>query len=239
MSSETSTESPGFRPAHVFVIATMLAASAAVLVARETSVENLLLVSLTVMAAGLAAMGFHRMLWPLVGEIREGRPAAVGGRTRLALEREKALVLRSIKELEFDRAMGKVADADFHDMVSRLRARAIGLMKQLDQGGASFRDEIEREVERRLAARRGAVQPAGEPAAARAAMPADRTPAALGDGKLAAAGAAPAPEAGAAAADAVAATRPCAACGTQNDPDARFCKRCGARLDTAPVAAAH
>lgn len=240
MSSETSTESPGFRPAHVFVIATMLAASAAVLVARETSVENLVLVSLAVMAAGLAAMGFHRMLWPLVGEIRESRPAAVGGRTRLALEREKALVLRSIKELEFDRAMGKVADADFHDMVSRLRARAIGLMKQLDQGGASFRDEIEREVERRLAARRGAVQPGGEPAAARSPLPAGVTSAvAIGDGRFMAAGAAPASEAGATMADATAAPRPCAACGTQNDGDARFCKRCGARLETAPAPAAH
>ena len=33
----------------------------------------------------------------------------VGSQTRAALEREKNLVLRSIKELEFDRAMGKVA----------------------------------------------------------------------------------------------------------------------------------
>ena len=32
------------------------------------------------------------------------------------LEREKALVLRSIKELEFDHAMGKVSDADFAEI---------------------------------------------------------------------------------------------------------------------------
>ena len=40
----------------------------------------------------------------------------LGGRTRAALEREKALVLRSIKELEFDRAMGKVSEKDFAEM---------------------------------------------------------------------------------------------------------------------------
>ena len=44
---------------------------------------------------------------------------------RAALEREKALVLRSIKELEFDRAMGKVSPKDFDEMAGRLRARAI------------------------------------------------------------------------------------------------------------------
>jgi hypothetical protein len=214
MNSATSTESSVLKPAHVFVVATMLAASAAVLVARDTSVENLVLVSLAVMAAGLAAMGFYRTVWPLVGDVREGKPAAVGGRTRLALEREKALVLRSIKELEFDRAMGKVADADFQDMVSRLRARAIGLMKQLDEEGTSFRREIEREVERRLAARKaGAVQAGGAPARARE------------------------PEVRTAAADTAQAARPCAACGTSNDPDARFCKSCGTRLDTASSSA--
>ena len=47
----------------------------------------------------------------------------VGGRARAALEREKTLVLRSIKELEFDHAMGKVSDEDFAEM-ARPPARA-------------------------------------------------------------------------------------------------------------------
>ena len=37
----------------------------------------------------------------------EDRTVMVGQRTRAALEREKLLTLRSIKELEFDRAMGR------------------------------------------------------------------------------------------------------------------------------------
>ena len=44
----------------------------------------------------------------MTGETRE--PEMVGERTRVALEREKNLVLRSIKELEFDHAMGKVGE---------------------------------------------------------------------------------------------------------------------------------
>ena len=44
------------------------------------------------------------------------------------------LTLRSIKELEFDHAMGKVAQKDFAEIGARLRARALELMDQLDSG---------------------------------------------------------------------------------------------------------
>jgi hypothetical protein len=59
------------------------------------------------------------------------------------------LVLRSIKELEFDRAMGKVSDRDFAEMSGRLRARAARLLRQLD-AGAGYRTEIEREIAKRI-----------------------------------------------------------------------------------------
>ena len=66
------------------------------------------------------------------------------------------LTLRAIKELEFDRAMGKIADGDFDVMRDRLRARALRLITQLD-GAAAYRDVIERDVaERAGRAARGA-----------------------------------------------------------------------------------
>ena len=71
-------------------------------------------------------------------------------RARAALEREKTLVLRSIKELEFDRAMGKVSAKDFDEMAGRLRARAMTLMKQLDAGGSGYR-EVDRARAQRAA----------------------------------------------------------------------------------------
>ena len=37
---------------------------------------------------------------------------------------KRQLLLRSIKELEFDRAMGKIGEADFNELSSRMRAKA-------------------------------------------------------------------------------------------------------------------
>src|SRR5690606_24245495 len=100
-------------------------------------------------ATGVAAL---RTLTPLTGdEAYTSRPIgrALAGRKRAALEREKALTLRTIKELEFDRAMGKVSDTDFMGMAGRLRARAARLIQELDEG-RSYRDQIEQEIARRL-----------------------------------------------------------------------------------------
>ena len=72
----------------------------------------------------------------------------VGQRTRVALEREKLLTLRSIKELEFDRAMGRLSDEDWNEMSGRLRARAARLMRQLD-AGAGYREQIEKDLAKR------------------------------------------------------------------------------------------
>src|SRR4030095_17158593 len=90
-----------------------------------------------------------RTLAPLVGA--EARPAADGlsESMRVVLEREKLLVLRSSKELECDRAMGKLSEKDFEEMSARLRARAMSLMRQLD-AGAGYRELIERELGARV-----------------------------------------------------------------------------------------
>ncbi len=158
-------ENPGVRPWHVFAILTMLSATAAVFAVRDTSPVNLVMVSLAVMSAGWAGFMVHRTLWPLAAEEGDTHSPVVAGKARLMLEREKQLVMRSIKELEFDRAMGKVAPQDFEEMVGRLRARAIGLMKQLDAHEPKYRDRIERDLAARLAAR-GVAAAAAAPAAA-------------------------------------------------------------------------
>ena len=56
--------------------------------------------------AALVGFAALRTVRPLVSP-EDDRTVMVGQRTRAALEREKLLTLRSIKELEFDRAMGK------------------------------------------------------------------------------------------------------------------------------------
>jgi len=56
--------------------------------------------------------------------------------------------------------MGKLSDGDWQEMSTRLRARAGGLMKQLD-AGTSYRDQIERDLLKRLGDRpAAAVTPA-------------------------------------------------------------------------------
>jgi hypothetical protein len=82
---------------------------------------------------------------PFAAERMGEAPPLLGGRTRAVLERDKALTLRAIKELEFDRAMGKVADADFAEMRARLRARALRLIQQLE-GASTYREMIERDL---------------------------------------------------------------------------------------------
>jgi len=120
--------------------------------ARPNAPENLILISLTIGAAGLAALAVYRTLAPLVAPKSDFDRQPLSERMRLDLEREKALTLRSIKELEFDRAMGKVSPQDFEDMAARLRARALGIMRQLDEGSHAYRALIEKELAQRVGA---------------------------------------------------------------------------------------
>ncbi len=89
-------------------------------------------------------MAALRLLAPLAGLGPEQGPT-VHGRARAALERDKALTLRAIKELEFDRAMGKVAEPDFVEMRGLLRQRAMRLIRQLE-GGEVYKTLIERDL---------------------------------------------------------------------------------------------
>jgi hypothetical protein len=115
---------------HFFLFLSLVGAIVAVALARETHPVALLLLSAAVISAGLVGLAFHRALTGFWGATDPAAPLTEGARA--GLEREKALTLRSIKELEFDHAMGKVNDADFGDLSARLRARAIALIEQIE-----------------------------------------------------------------------------------------------------------
>ena len=151
MSSETSTDASTFRPWHLFVLAGLVASTLGVVVVRPG--DPVVLVILVAAIGSAAGVGFalYRTLWPLASVNFKEQIQIIGGRTRAAIDREKTLVLRSIKELEFDRAMGKVSQADFDLMARRLRTHALALMKQLDVDLPEYRDVIERELAQRLA----------------------------------------------------------------------------------------
>ncbi len=206
--ARSATEEPFLQPWQFFLLGGMLAATATVIVATGQSPANIIILSLTVVAVSFVGLGAYRMLAPLVAADVEA-PALIGGRTRIALEREKALVLRSLKELEFDFAMGKMSKADFDEMGGRLRRRAVGLIRQLDAGGG-YREQIQKEVAQRL---EGGDKPSGL----------SERPGAGGEKPLSTADVS-------AIAEAKAEGGSACECGTINDPDARFCKSCGAKL---------
>jgi hypothetical protein len=121
----------------IYLLLGILAAAVAVWVTSHTQPAALILLSAAVLAAGFVALAVHRAAAALLG--RGGDIVPVPPRRREMLEKEKALVLRSIKELEFDRAMGKIGEADFTEIDSRLRARALALMQDLERAAAQLR----------------------------------------------------------------------------------------------------
>jgi hypothetical protein len=150
MSSETSTETQPFEPWQFFTLAGLIGATIVVFFAKGQTAAAIVLLSLTVFAAAAVGFAALRAFGPLAGVFRHGSHTPLtSGRTRAAIEREKNLALRAIKELEFDRAMGKVSEKDFTEMSGRLRARAARLIRQLDASG-TYRERIEQEIEQRI-----------------------------------------------------------------------------------------
>jgi len=118
----------------------------------------------------------------------------------------QAVALRALKEIEFDRATGKLSDADYDDLHAKYQSAALAAMRE-DAGA------------------RGAPAPAAPRAPAVAGAP--RAPACPVDG--------PRPELDAVFCSACGrrlGTAPgyCARCGSALDTDARYCNRCGSRV---------
>ncbi len=146
MSSETSTNS--LQPWQFFVLAALGCATAVTFVVGSQGITSVILVTIIMGASALVGIAVLRAVRPLLSPHDE-RGFLIGQRTRAGLEQEKALSLRTIKELEFDRAMGKISEGDFNEMSVRLRARAARIMKQLD-AGEGHRARIERDLAKRL-----------------------------------------------------------------------------------------
>jgi hypothetical protein len=124
----------GFQAGHFFLLMSMLGATAVVMTARETHPVALLLLSAAVICAGFVGLMMSRAVTGFFQPKTAAEPLAP--HSREALQREKQLVLRSIKELEFDKAMGKISETDFASISAGLRARALTLMRDLDRPDA-------------------------------------------------------------------------------------------------------
>ena len=230
MSSETSTKparvpalrppegkpdaaDAGLQPWQFFVLAALGCATAVTFISRGQGPTAIILLSVLMAAAALVGYAALRAVRPLVSP-EQDRTVMVGQRTRVALEREKMMALRSIKELEFDRAMGRLSDDDWREMSGRLRARAARLIRQLD-AGSGYRAQIERDLTTRLAE-----------TTENARLKGSRSEESLKPSRAVETGR----EGATTETATTSAERVCASCETANDSDARFCKGCGAKL---------
>jgi hypothetical protein len=149
MSSGTSTEPQPLQPWQLFTLAGLIGATGVVFMATPQGPVAIILLSVVIFTAAAVGVAAWRTAAPLASSDEILAPQVLGGRTKAALEREKTLVLRAIKDLEFDHAMGKVSDRDFAEMEARLRSRATRLLAQLD-AGATYQSAIEAEIARRV-----------------------------------------------------------------------------------------
>ena len=184
--------------------------------------------------AGGALVAVIAVLWarvrPRVGEAPlTGADAYAIGAPRTD-EDQKRAVLRALKDLEFERSVGKISEDDFEALTAKYRAEAKRLLRQIDDDNRPERLKVELLVARRLR-EEGLLGDAGLPADADATDGDERSRKKRGAAPLRkkrkaepSADDAP-PHAG----DGEAQTRACRACGTTNDEDAVFCKKCGSR----------
>jgi len=138
---------------------------------------------------------------------------------RSAEEEQKRAVLRALKDLEYERSVGKISDDDYRDYAARYRADAKRLIQSLDENLAEGRQQVEQELARRLAKkslRTPRNSGAGESESSDSVAP-DAEPSARES-----APSEPEPEP-----ELSAASRECATCHVKNEQDARFCKGCG------------
>src|SRR5882724_2709272 len=110
------------------------------------------LVVLTLAAAALVLI--IALLWSsvqaLAGQSELTFEEAFSLGARSAEEEQKRAVLRALKDLEYERSVGKISEDDYHEYSARYRAEAKRLIRDLDENLAEARKQVERELDRRL-----------------------------------------------------------------------------------------
>lgn len=149
----------------------------------------------------------------LVGEAPLSLEASLSHGDVVREDEKKQAVLRALKDLDYERSVGKLSDDDFRSLSARYRAEAKALLRAQDEALAPARAEAEALIQKRL--RGEAIDPVEEtePPPKRGKKKARTKPTTeLGDP----------PSSGH--------ERACPGCQTANDEDAKFCKSCGEKL---------
>ena len=110
-------------------------------------------ISLLIVAAGALA-GVIALLWASVQALTGESPLTLDEALTLgapsAEEEQKRAVLRALKDLEFERGVGKISEDDYAELSARYRSEAKRLMQLIDAGSEAERERVEKALQTRL-----------------------------------------------------------------------------------------
>ena len=166
-----------------------------------------------VLEAVLAAVLGLAILWIVLQPL--ARAGAVAPRPAEPLDPEetpRGVALTALKEIEFDRATGKLSEADYEELKARYTTTAVAALRAESAGGP---DDVEAMIAGRVRSLRSAR--ASTPSAAPACL---------------ACGPRPEPDAVFCSSCGLRLEPPtrCDQCGAMLPPDSRFCESCGTRV---------
>jgi hypothetical protein len=207
-----------------------------ILIASVVGALHGLGLSLLTLAAG-ALLGVIALFWSSVrnlsGETPLSLDEALGLGAPSAEEEQKRSILRALKDLEFERSVGKISEQDYVEFSTRYRADAKRLIAAVDDTIAPAQALAQSLVAERLTSL--GLTAASGPSSDTSDAPSEAT--ATSSESTSSSYAAVADEhervseSNGPAARLSSEPRPqCPACATPNDPDARFCKTCGVEL---------
>ena len=213
-------------PDQLLARGSLLIAPVTVVVALGVGVMVGLGPGILVLAFGML-IGVVLLFWSSIGRLTGESPLTVGEALGLAApspdEERKRSILRALKDLEYERSVGKISEEDFAELSSRYRSEAKDLLKAMEAGEAPQHEQAEARLRERLT-REGLSLDRPPPGAARPAAADTAAPGGADDGHP------PTTRPSAKPSGATAARPVCPSCSTPNDTDASFCKRCGAPL---------
>lgn len=138
-----------------------------------------------------------------------------------ALASRKKMLLRALKDLDNEHALGKLDDEDYHAVAETYRTELKDVLRRIDASLEPFRGRAE-ETARTYLVMEGLVEGGyrGAPAARREPAESDPDASNPSEGKVVSQRLS---------SEAIRVT--CTTCNESNEPDAKFCKGCGERLD--------
>lgn len=184
--------------------------------------------------AGGALVGAISAMWAsvraLVGETPLAAEDAFALGAPSSEEEQKRAVLRAIKDIEFERAVGKISEEDFRVLLARYRGEAKQLLRRIDESRAPERARAEALAEAHLGGKIvgwGEASDSEAPAESVGPHRDDAPPSSEATPERRRKGKGRRERAR----EAQVKTLTCSRCRIANDADATFCKGCGARLD--------